>query len=326
MKTVFILGAGSSAELNYPGGPKLKERILTLLEKQNDSYKFLSEINSYEAVDDFVGRLRNAPLLPDTIDEFLEELHSVKSVRNVGRQAVALAISYCESDNLHGMMGKQSWHHVFANYLRKNRQFIDSESFSFVTFNYDISLEHFLHASLTAVEVPHEILTRNFLDHSNLVHLHGQVGRLSWMKHDADFPSRKYGERIPKENLHRVASRLLFPHEELDSKLVGETILNADCVVLLGFGFHDYNLKRIFFDELIERSIPIFATTFEMGKYNPDKLETLTENTNIRLFPMPCQEFMTGFVKHHKTRTLDSWYQKSPSNLEILGYKKIGTK
>ena len=308
MKTVFVLGAGASADLNYPWGKALKDRILTLLEPRNDGYKgLLAAGNAQTDVEDFIERLREADI--DTIDQFIEELDALDHIRAVGRQALAIAISSHEGGILFNKsLDESCWFRLLLDYLRATKgQQISSEYFSFITFNYDLALEHYLYRTITAGssrEDMRAILSEKFLSPKNFIHLHGRIGFLEWMNAPKDVKPRTYGARIPNEDLRLIAKDLLLPHEGLDTAPIRNLLLTANTIVILGFGFHPHNLGRIFFDELANNSVPVFATTYRLES---EKVEFLNKYQNIRQFPTPCKDFMRDFLVRLKADTLRDW-------------------
>jgi hypothetical protein len=309
MKTVFILGAGSSVEFGYPWGKELKDKILTLLNEKNLGYEQLVAAgNAPEDITSFSRRLARADI--DTIDQFIEKLDSKDAIRSVGRQAIALAIAFSENPNLFNQpLNKDSqWYRVFRDYLLRNETHISSKYFSFLTFNYDVALEHYLYETITSGssnDLMGRILADDFLRYTNFVHLHGRIGVFDWMGSQNDIKPRPYAERISNEDLPRIGSNLVLPHQKLNTGELRQLLLNAETVVILGFGFHPSNLERIFFDELVANSnTRILATVYGLES---EKIEMLNRHERVEKFNMPCRLFVREYLRRLDTNTLVDW-------------------
>jgi hypothetical protein len=305
-KTLFILGAGASAEFGYHFGKGFKDEILKITAPNSIGHETLiAAKNSPEDIENFRHRLEHADI--DTIDEFIEELHDLEHVRAVGRQAIALAISFNEPPNLFNLPSKGgSWLRVFRDYLRKNKASISSNEFSFLTFNYDISFEHYLYTSLVSASSDNMArrLQEDFLGHNNFVHLHGRVGYPQWMTADKEI-KREHRERITGEQLRVIGTRLLLPHEQLDTGILRERIMSAHHVVLLGFGFHPHNMHRIFLERLAaDSSSLIFATVYGL---EADRLEAIIRFERVRKYNVKCRPFMVEFLRRLDNGSLKDW-------------------
>src|SRR5207244_3710863 len=83
-------------------------------------------------------------------------------------------------------------------YERMNTSFesLGSNPVSFITFNYDRSVEHFLYTSILKTYNKGEESTAQQVRRISVVHLHGRLGRLPW---EADTATRPYrGDQTPQ--------------------------------------------------------------------------------------------------------------------------------
>jgi len=309
MKTVFVLGAGSSVEFGYPWGKELKDKILVLLSEKNMGYEqLIGAGNRPEDIAAFSRRLARADI--DTIDQFIEKLDSKDEIRSVGRQAIALAIAFSENPNLFNqpLNNESQWYRIFRDYLLRNEAHISSKYFSFLTFNYDVALEHYLYETITSGssnDLMGRLLADDFLRFNNFVHLHGRIGVYDWMGSQNDIKPRPYASRIPNEDLPKIGANLILPHQNLNTGELREMLFKAETVVILGFGFHPSNLKRIFFDDLVARSnVRIIATVYGL---EPDKIEMLNRYERVEKFNMPCRLFIREYLRRLDTNTLVDW-------------------
>ena len=162
-KTLFILGAGASCPYKYPTGKELRRLIY---EEFPYRYGKLSEkINSSE-----VGISRSViqddiQLAPKFADNFFKSstpsidlfLARNPNFSNIGKKAIALSIWLAESKSCfrENVDQNQDWYSYL--YQRMTETLTEPDSYeqinqnkiSFITFNYDRSLQFFLYESLT---------------------------------------------------------------------------------------------------------------------------------------------------------------------------------
>jgi hypothetical protein len=311
MKTLMILGAGASKSYGYPLGNELKDRLLLQLKRpsptsRNPLFDLLVEAgNSEGEIDTFTRYLEEG--LYETIDEFLANRWNESFVRQIGLRALAYEISGWENETTLFQVDSLHWYRALVDFLHRNPGLANSGNFSFLTFNYDRSLDHCLHQALIARNrITREVIEENFLSLGNLVHLHGITGFLPWQRPSSRDGVRRYGEAITAQKVAYFANGLLLPHQELTvGSDIKEMLMSADVIAIIGFGFHRANLQRIFFDELCSRpGVKIFATVV-----NPDEdvFAALNNRSSVRGFTAPAHEFMPEFLRRLERGGLDDW-------------------
>ena len=158
-KTVFILGAGASLPYHYPTAIQLRNDIINKYEEViTDSFRAFG--NNGEHMEDFKEAI--IPLIRKfdesntrSIDLFLTRTED-KSFVSMGTKLIWLYINWYERhspQNLRAENQDEDWYFDFFNELTEN--FISKTSLSklsndyitFITFNYDRSLENFLFKS-----------------------------------------------------------------------------------------------------------------------------------------------------------------------------------
>ena len=247
MKTVLILGAGSSAGLNYPCGAELSDRICRKLEPPqyaNQPYREkLLQVGFHEnQIDEFQQRLHQGNL--GTIDAFLEFNAEFASL---GKLAITLDLSSYEDERafVSNSLLIKDWYAPFWAGLLKNFDLISRGQLSFITFNYDRSLEHFQYMVCKAGRPDLLDEFTDWLNSDRCLHIHGRMGYLDWQNRP-DAETRSYGNECTAEEIQRSAELILLPHEceGVDAKV--ESIMrDAERVLFLGFGFDDRNLRKL---------------------------------------------------------------------------------
>ena len=143
--TVFILGAGASVSFGYPTGKSLIEIILKNFD-QNNVDNVISNFEglgfSLEEILSFRDELRHSAA--PSIDSFLEP--RIEEERYLGKLAITNALIPFE--NIDPLFSPDSWYTLFFNMLNSKFDDFEKNKISFITFNYDRSLEQFLMTTL----------------------------------------------------------------------------------------------------------------------------------------------------------------------------------
>jgi hypothetical protein len=289
-RTVFILGAGSSAEVDLPQGKKLAGIIGKKMDirfefgsKQigtgdMDLYAHLTgnlqrEVQEYQNAG---WLIRDGIGLVQSIDDFLDVHRSNKYVNLYGKAAIVKTILEAEKNSKLYFAGPDSgaeslnleklsdtWFvkfvHVLARGLPKEnvRQIFDSVSF--INFNYDRCVEHFLINALQKLFGISADDSRSIVDDLNIIHPYGVVG-------DVQFGSTRANYAELAKAIKTYTEQIVT--SELRDRLQNE-IDQAQCIVTLGFAYHDQNMRIIQpGDPMSER--PVFGTAFGMSDSDVD--------------------------------------------------------
>jgi hypothetical protein len=307
-KTVFILGAGASWHYSCPTGEELVKlvsqkaqelrtfllgpaRIAHVPQLVSDRFSnlFVSD-PAYSSVWRDVAREcldisdRLARSNPPVIDYFLA--HN-PDLRDIGRFLIAWAILECEAKHGHGRWNRNrgpqysenyrdNWYRYLlsklmsecptANALRENR-------ITFVTFNYDVSLELQIYDGLTATSFFNNEpkCIDNFFGDGRFLHVYGSVRDCPPTKlEEADLLLRSQevlggqdGQWINQKKLLDAvykASKRISTIETIDKatnqKVIDSAKLAIDKarrVYLLGYGFDRQNSERLGLDMALYR-------------------------------------------------------------------------
>lgn len=300
--TLFIIGAGASTSYGFPCGRDLVEQICHDIKHETEIQTYLTETIEIDQCllnyfSDTFYDARNY-----SIDEFLE---SRKDLKGLARKVVAAKIMQCE--NPHKMKGSISdWLSIYLRALFEGANSIcdarlASSKVTFVTLNYDRSIEHVLFSMLKArfdcMEQSNRIPDTEFLEvaTSRVRHLHGSVGKYQQEEsatgkpYNMDFPS--------KDIFESIAQKLMFwddrSNEAESHSLLNAQVRTADQIFLLGFGFHKGILNR-------------FQPNAFAGKNIYCTAKGLGENSWADVVRFLCPGYSVHKIPPYKAQTIQS--------------------
>lgn len=137
---------------------------------------------------------------------------------------------------------------------------------SFVTFNYDRSLEHFLYDSLLNAFVgvgAAKIVEQ--LNRITVIHVFGQVAPLEWQ----DQSGIEYRRDIKSVNVDALSKNLRTIYEEMDNPELEEAkdlIRKAGRIFFLGFGYAKENLDVLGIPEILSIGQRVYGTGLGLTK------------------------------------------------------------
>ena len=245
--TVFVLGAGASYSFGYPLGKNLLEIIIKNFDSDNSENAIeLFKGLGFSDVDitSFREKLRLSAAL--SIDSFLESRG--EDDRYLGKLAIANAlIPFEKTDTL---FYDNSWYKTLLEKLKITFNDFEKNKISFITFNYDRSLEHFLITAFQNLFNKTENEVAEKLKKIPIVHLYGKLGMLPWETVKPDEYTREYNAKILPHLLRRSSKSLKIIHDkvELDNlefKQAKQLLSAARRIYFLGFGYHKDNLERL---------------------------------------------------------------------------------
>lgn len=246
-QTLFILGAGASVPFGYPTGGKLRDDIcshenvhqLTELLRQDPHGRFVHyDLNG--TVGRFTDEFKESKSY--SIDAFLE---SRQEYMKIGKMAIALILKNYE---IKSELSKQegNWYMYLFNRM-KDCDFKDfnKNKISFVTFNYDLSLEQFLSNALQFFYGKNPSQVSEVLREIPIVHLYGKINSDSYAT-DSNFSSAIFNadknlklikdERTDNNGADEITEEFQMAHN---------LISTAKNIYFLGFGFDKINLERL---------------------------------------------------------------------------------
>ncbi len=252
-KTVLVVGAGTSAPYGFPLGAKLTEEIAHGLKGENrDSRRQLRTLG-FE--DDLIVSFRNG--LMDSrvfsVDAFLE--HRPEFLE-VGKAAIAQVLIPYEKPGPASKVPKTTtpnddWIRLLLQKMDCSFDDLGHNKLTIVTYNYDRSLEFYLHTALAAKYGKGMDQIADQMAPIRMIHLHGALGKLPWGSESDPERQRAFDPecnpqtiRIAQEGI-RIISENPDESAEPDFHLARGQINAASDVVFLGFGYHPTNMRRL---------------------------------------------------------------------------------
>ncbi len=290
-KTVFVLGAGASKPYGFPLGTELKGTMIANL--SNAVFRvILRKYNFDESlINDFVEALPRT--YHSTIDIFLEKK---RKFREIGAYVIAYSLLPLENANL--LFPQNDWYAHIFNVLNFENVKPDLYNITFVSLNYDRSLEHFLYKNIQ-YNCPDDSIKHAEMKLSNLkiIHAHGSLGL---------YPQTPYGANTQTELVLRQAAlgiRIISDKmdDSDDFRNAQKAINDAYNLVFIGFGFDPSTLERLTKDANLSEK-KIFGTTFGLDKNRMNFiLSFFQENAKINNLIVTdtgtiARDFVTSFL------------------------------
>ena len=281
-KTVFVVGAGASKEAGLPVGFELASKIAAMLDIRYQDFNRLvsgdqaiaAAIQQYtrgsgENPNDYqqaAWRIRDAMPQALSIDNFIDAHYHDTHVKICGKLGIVRAIleaegksrlkpkdhptNYNRRTTLNYAALSDTWYDAFQKLLFENvrRDQIASlfENISFIIFNYDRCIEHFLfHALQNYYNIP-ESDAAELVNQATIVHPYGVVGPLEWQR---PVQSVAFGTERPGTPLIELANQIktFTEQNENNSNLlkIHSCLQNAQFMVFLGFAYHELNVSLL---------------------------------------------------------------------------------
>jgi hypothetical protein len=243
--TVFVLGAGASAPFGFPTGGQLYDAVVTELEDSRPLFAFLqtnmgigpTQIRNFRQALYYSGK--------SSVDGFLE--HRPEFVA-IGKAAMAAILIGKEVEEAL-FKTNESWLRYMYDRLNASFEEFANNAISFITFNYDRSLEHFLFLSLKHSYGKSDEECAVQLAKLPIVYLHGRLGPLPWQQQAT---SRAYDNRLDPTSLRVAVQSIRIVHEsDKPEELAKEFITakglieKAEQLYFLGFGYNEINMRRL---------------------------------------------------------------------------------
>lgn len=290
-KTVFIVGAGASAELDLPVGNALAKRISAKMDIRfehgfqpigDGDLELFDQITSQRQkyaneFQESAWLVRDGILLSRSIDDFLDLHRNDPRVALYGKAAIVQCILEAErgsklyfnpnihSDKLSPAKVSDTWLVKFMQMLTPSipredvRQIFDNVSF--IVFNYDRCIEFFLLHALRIVYGIPEKEAQAALDDLDIIHPYGVIdASVQFGATRANWVGLSQGIKTYTEQIGSG---------EMTSRIAG-IIHGADHIVFLGFAYHDQNMLLLQPPKELGASKRIFGTAWGMSESDVD--------------------------------------------------------
>ncbi len=289
-QTVFILGAGASWHYGYPTGEELVKSVTTkaaiaerffdyghrVMHADRPQYLGDGELGtSWQKARDECRKLRAGleQVRPLVIDYYLGWN---PDLQGIGRLLIAWVILECEARyqqfrrNLNRDMSARAnddWYrfiiHQLAIHCRDSSDLLLNKV-SFVTFNYDVSLENSLRSGLSHIQMFEADDVEQFLGGSRIIHVYGRIrddvanaAEVDWTEQETNPGTlQQSGDyHATMKNLLDVVYvaskglRVIDPHDkgadDAEIKSAREAIAGGQRTFVLGYGFDEHNSDRL---------------------------------------------------------------------------------
>ncbi len=285
-KTVFVLGAGAHCPYRLPDGGELTRRIVSLLPTQsntnNRSVQLIFELyeRQFGSIRETMVEFRR--LLEHsghrTIDSFLLTHANRAGYPEIGKTAVADILLPLEFQSRLSRLARvatggnpdQDWmsylfEHMLVGCAGSVDSFIGANDISFVTFNYDRTLEHFFWSRIAHT---FSLDSRTAWEHASrikIIHVYGSLGPFSPARVGARRPDESPSSQLIQES----ASTIQLMYGDRGQATIDEAkaaILAAGLVCFLGFGFDPDNIERLELNKLSAGKAMVGATRYEVAE------------------------------------------------------------
>jgi hypothetical protein len=308
-RTLFIVGAGASVEVGMPVGIDLAKRIVKLVDFEgadpgpspnsgDGDMIFLGQFHRRFGIVDAYRQagwaIRDGVRLTHSIDDFLDMHNGNETVQRMGKAAIVQTILAAETDsslffNPYGYQEtfnkiEGTWFMKFFRMLGRGINLGNAknifEKVSFITFNYDRSIEHFLIHALSLVYTMSLEDAASIVGNLNIIHPYGTVGDLPLLSSDNPVP---YGplRGSDKFDYTVLAERIKTYTEQADEETVLKKILAlvdaAECVVFLGFAYYSQHMQML---RTANRDAKVaYGTTFGLSNSDAGEVHKLIAQT-----------------------------------------------
>ena len=336
-KTVYVVGAGASYEVDLPVGNALKTDISRILHMQFEYGSFKDgNYDLYQAFMRHTGNntnetneylqacrhIKNSMPLAISIDNFIDSDRGNEKLALCGKLAIVEAILKAErrskiySDRYQEKINFQAlentWYLPFFRTLTENCRHNElPERFKCITlviFNYDRCIEHFLHQALKTYYGLSDADSASIIGNLTIIHPYGTVGSLSWQE-QASSTLKEYGGEIQTQQLIQYAQRIRTFTEGAHSEPIERLKSNmksAERIVFLGFAFHRLNMDLLSLSDVKQyensSEIDCYATAYETSKSDQDSICSSISHLykgklNIYIENMTCAQLFRDYSR-----------------------------
>lgn len=257
-KTVFVLGAGASHPYGLPLGNELYKCVIQDFTQKDqatlvdlDASITLANTTSFNQkhIDHFISALKFSGLT--SVDAFLEKR---QEFIDLGKAIMAIELLKREKHEMLWAVPEANWlQYIYARLITKQLKDFGRNAVSFITYNYDRTLEHFIHTSLMNTYGQSSAACAEAFSNIGVIHLHGRLGYLPWQR--SQNPITFGAQEITPQVIDMCQSEIRIVHESVDDRNVEfnaarRILWEAKRIYFLGFGYAPQNIERLNFGEM----------------------------------------------------------------------------
>jgi hypothetical protein len=290
--TVFVLGAGSSVPYGFPTGIELSKTIVQGL-RNGPLLAGLRDIGDIETQTLLHFREEFYESGKNSVDAFLEHR---EDLMEIGKLVTAFAL--IEKEVLEELFTfTESWLRELYNRLNSTFDEFGSNKVSFVTFNYDRSVENFFFRALSKSYNAAANDVTALMSKIPIVHLHGRLGFLPWQ---SEGESRPYNHQVTADALRIAAKNIKIIHEDItdgrdgDFAAAKKLLAEADQIILMGFGYNSTNVERLGIRDLPDHKM--IGTCVGLGAKGEAAVKEITGG-KVQLIGGDCTHFVRELMR-----------------------------
>jgi hypothetical protein len=272
-KTVFILGAGAHVPYGFPDGRDLIKKIIDLMPKQGNANTpfslaaFRLHNKQHGVTSALMAEFGESLQMTghSSIDSFLATFSQRRGFPEIGKLAVAYVLLPLEFKTLFVRDSiQQDWmsylfEYMFHGCTHSADDFIKNNDVSFVSFNYDRTLEYFLSVRLASTYGLELGQAGELVKNIPIVHVYGSLGTFATTVLYTPEPG------IINTRLKEAVMSMRLMYEDRDGESTIQQakrlISAADNICFLGFGFDPDNITRLELNERCNRPGRILLAT-----------------------------------------------------------------
>lgn len=282
--TLFILGAGASIPYGFPSGAALRRQICEAAVGSEPPLAVALEKYFGVSWPEFIDFAESFKLSRTaSIDSFLSRRPEFS---RIGKLFIASLLVPKEDKEIFNLNIQDDWYFALWNCLISNAHSLKQlkkNNIQIFTFNYDRSLEVYLHGAIINTFNVSEEEALEALSYFEIQHVYGSLGVYGM---NDDFPknTRAYSNHWNMHSIQAAASTLRVIPEARDDDAIFNKAKDAfrwaHNVCFLGFGFDPLNVQRLGFRELIHsgyfNSLPYKVVASTLDK-TPAEVEMIHE-------------------------------------------------
>uniref|UniRef100_B0T2Y0 SIR2-like domain-containing protein n=1 Tax=Caulobacter sp. (strain K31) TaxID=366602 RepID=B0T2Y0_CAUSK len=305
-KTVFVVGAGASAEYGLPVGDKLKANIIDAMPKPREGYEatalhnamHLSQPNRVTQMMAAAQRIRQGLPLATSIDRFMDYHQGDTDLVELGKLAITTSIIRAEAAST--LVTKNAAPIQFSkldlNWLtqlflqmqegtRRTNPADIIKNVGFVCFNYDRVIEHFLFHAVQQFSDCSENEAKEVMKGLEIIHPYGRIGRLPWDQLDRQEPELPFGDQGTHPtrvvDISKGIKTFSEQVEDQDPAMLKAKAMvrEAQKIVFLGFSYLDQNMIYLTPNSGLDVNTYLFGTVFGESATN----QSLAKSAMVQL-------------------------------------------
>jgi hypothetical protein len=315
VKTVFVLGAGSSVEFGLPDGVGIIDKISLKTDfnfnphvgrKPKGDPAIMEELQrkAHGKINQFISAANKISVgikSSRSVDDFLYNHGHDEYIVRTGKLAIVSTILDAERSSKLYVPGirdqffpnspddlKETWLYKLFQFIQTGVRKSDIEhifdNIEIINFNYDRCVEFFLFKQIQASYDLSESEAIPIMRSLKITHPYGTVGRLPWEVGTRE--SVNFGQESARAPLFVLSDQIKTfteqSHEESDREYWRHLISSCTSLIFLGFGFHKQNIELLAAKETVSSPPRVLGTAYRTSPSDRAVFENLIWRTLLR--------------------------------------------